>query len=427
MVTMKITFHGAAREVGRSGVLVEEGNKRILMDYGIKIGQNKNEKPLPVKGYLDAVILSHAHLDHCGEIPVLYQKSEQPLYTTPPTIPLIDMLIQDSLKVNKLKGFRNTFTANHLKRMMRNIIGVPYSKEKNIYDISLKFENAGHILGAASTELIINDKKIVYTGDVKYEETRLHAPGFQDFKNVDVLIIEGTYGNREHEPRENVEKEFVDACRNICDNKGNVMVPAFAVGRTQEIITILNENNFEYPIYMDGMSKAAAEIMMDFPEYLKDYNSFYNAMKKAEWVYSSKQRERALAEPSVIVSTAGMLSGGPAMNYILRMKEREKKAIFFSGYQVHGTPGRILQETGRMKYQDYNLNFDDYEIKKFDFSAHTDHKGLLNLVKKVKPKLTIVNHSDEEPALQLGKDLDELGFDNKVPKFAETIDVERYL
>ncbi len=421
---MKIEFHGAAREVGRSGVLIEEGNKRLLLDYGIKLGEDKNEVPLPVSGYVDAVILSHAHLDHSGEIPSLFVKSEQPVFMTPPTIPLAKMLIEDGLKVSKLKGIKSNYSASHVKRMMRNIIPVPYKKERSIYDIEFTFQDAGHILGSASTELVFNDKKVVYTGDVKYEETRLHKPGFQKFKGVDVLIIESTYGNRLHEPREKTEKKFVESCREVLDDGGNVVVPAFAVGRSQEIITILNEHHFDYPVYLDGMGKGVAEVMMEFPEHLKDYDSFYKAMKKAEWVYSSRQRDKALKEPSVVVSTAGMLSGGPIMNYLLKMKSLpQRKAIFFSGYQVEGTPGRKLLETGRFTYMDYDLNFKDFEIKKFDFSAHTDKNGLINLVKKVNPGLVLLNHGDEEAEKQLKKELTALDFEVKAPKFGQAVKV----
>ena len=420
---MKIEFHGAAREVGRSGVLIEDGNKRILLDYGIKLGEDKNEVPMPVSGYVDAVILSHAHLDHCGEIPSLFVKSEQPVFMTPPTIPLARMLIEDGLKVSKLKGIKSNYSESHVKRMMRNIIPVPYKKQRSIYDVELTFQDAGHILGSASTELVFNDKKVVYSGDVKYEETRLHKPGFQKFKDVDVLIIESTYGNRLHEPREKTEKEFVESCREVLDDGGNVVVPAFAVGRSQEILTVLNENHFDYPVYLDGMGKAVAEVMMEFPEHLKDYDSFYKAMKKAEWVYSSRQRDKALKEPSVVVSTAGMLSGGPIMNYLLKMKGLARKAIFFSGYQVEGTPGRKLLETGRLTYMDYDLNFKDFEVKKFDFSAHTDKKGLINLVKKVNPNLVLLNHGSEESEKELKKELTALDFEVKSPKFGQTIKV----
>ncbi len=421
---MKIEFHGAAREVGRSGVLIEEGNKRILLDYGVKLGEERNEVPLPVDGYVDAVVLSHAHLDHSGEIPSLFVKSEQPVFMTPPTIPLAKMLIEDGLKVGRIKGIKMNYSASHLKRMMRNIIPVPYKKQRSIYDIELTFQDAGHILGSASAELVFSDKKIVYTGDIKYEETRLHKPGFQKFKDVDVLIMESTYGNRLHEPREKTEKEFVEACNEVLDDGGNVVVPAFAVGRSQEVLTVLSENHFNYPVYLDGMGKAVAEVMMEFPEHLKDYDSFYKAMKKAEWVYTSRQRDRALKEPSVIVSTAGMLSGGPIMSYLLKMKELEtRKAIFFTGYQVEGTPGRKLIDTGRLTYMDYDLNFSDYEIKKFDFSAHTDQKGLIELVKKVDPSLVLLNHGDKEAEKELKKELTALDFEVKTPKFGQTIKV----
>ncbi|MFH0987082.1 MAG: MBL fold metallo-hydrolase, partial [Candidatus Micrarchaeota archaeon] len=379
---MNIRMHGACGEVGRSGILVEDKGKRVMLDYGVKIVQEENTYPLPVQGYLDAVILSHAHLDHSGSVPLLYENSEQPLYATAPTMRLVEMLVEDSIKVNALKGLEAIFDKRHMKRMMRNVSSCRYGREVREKQFSFKFEDAGHILGASSVQLDMGNRRVVYSGDFKLEATRLHEPAFCNYKDVDVLITEATYGSKIHENRRKIEKEFVEECWNVCDSDGIVIVPAFAVGRAQEIVSVLVNNHFEYPVYLDGMAKKSAEIMMEFPGFLKNYKEFYKAMKKAVWIENEKDRKEALRQPGVIVSTAGMLSGGPAVSYIMKIRDYENKAVFFSGYQAHGTPGRKLLDTGRMEYEGFDLDFTDYNIKKFDFSAHADKLGLLEFAKK---------------------------------------------
>ncbi len=425
---MIIEVHGAAREVGRAAFVIEEDNKRIVLDYGIKVSSEENIIPLPVQGFIDAVIVSHSHLDHSGAVPLLFKTTEQPVFMTPPSIPMINLLVEDSIKVNKLNGLKPIFSKKHVKRMWRNTIPVGYEKDKNVAGFSFKFHDAGHILGAASIELDTGDRKLVYTGDVKYEDTRLHKAGFTDFKDVDVLMTESTYGDREHPDRKKIEKEFVQACWDVCDEGGNVLVPAFAVGRTQEVIEILTSNGFDYPIFMDGMSKQAAEIMMDFPEYLRDFEEFYKAMKQAEWVSSSSQRKKALEHPSVIVSTAGMLSGGPAVNYLFRMRDTPKPAVFFTGYQPPDSPGYELLNTKRLKYEGFDLNYSEFDIRYFDFSAHTDKHGLFKLVKKTSPGLVIIEHGEEEQANAFAERIEEeLGITALVPRMGDRISVEEYL
>lgn len=425
---MKISFHGACREVGRAAFLIEENNKRIVLDYGVKISPEKNITPLPIKGVLDAVIVSHAHLDHSGAVPMLYKYSEQPCYMTPPSIPMIDLLVEDSIKVNKMKGLKPIFSKKNVKRMIRSVVPVSYSKKRDLGGFSLKFEDAGHILGAASVQIDTSKHKLVYTGDIKFEKTKLHKAAFDDYKNVDVLITESTYGSREHPNRKEIEKKLVEACWDICDDNGNVLIPAFAVGRSQEVITILNSYGFDYPVYMDGMSKKAAQIMFDFPEYVRDSKEMYKALKNVIWVNNRYQREKALDEPSVIVSTAGMLSGGPAINYLLRMKNLDKKAVFFSGYQPEHTPGYKLLNTKRFRYEDYDLNFSDFRIEYFDLSAHADAPELLNFAKKCNPKLCFVIHGEEEQSKTLADKIhSEVGCPAIVPKLGEKIEVEDYI
>lgn len=289
---MQITFNGATREVGRAAILVEENNKRIVMDYGVKISQEENIMPLPIQGFLDALIISHAHLDHSGAAPTLYKTIEQPCYMTPPSLPLIDLLVQDSIKVNQMKGIRPVFSKSNVRKMIRNVVPIKYSRKREMDGYSFKLEDSGHILGASSIQLDTPKHRVVYTADIKFEKTRLHNAAFDQYNDVDVLIMESTYGGREHPNRKEIEKKFVESCWDVCDDNGNVLVPAFAVGRAQEVITILDAYNFEYPVYMDGMAKEAAEIMFEFPDYVRDFKEIYKALKNVNWVTNNYQRKR---------------------------------------------------------------------------------------------------------------------------------------
>ena len=312
--------------------------------------------------------------------------------------------------------------------MLRNIIPVPYSKETKTNGINFKFEDAGHILGAASTQIDIEKYRLVYTGDIKFEKTRLHSPGFDNYKDVDILITESTYGNKIHTDRRETEKKFVEACWEVCDNNGNVLVPAFAVGRSHEVISILSAHGFDYPIYMDGMAKGAAEIIFDFPNYVRDFRETYKALKNAYWVSKPHHRKEALEEPSVIVSTAGMLGGGPAVNYLFKMRDIPKSAVFLSGYQPENTPGYNLLESKRFKFEGFDFDFSNFRIEFFDFSAHADSEGLRKFAKKCDPKICFVIHGDDEQSSILAKNIEkDVGCKTIVPKLGDKFDVDKYL
>jgi len=424
---MELSFLGACGEVGRSAALVEEGKDRLLLDYGVRMN-NETELPLPVKGPIEGVIVTHAHLDHSGAVPLLYKHSEMPCYMTPPSLPLIDLLVQDSIKVAMLKGFEQIFSHSHLRRMIRNIIPIGYGRQHRICaGIDFCFQDAGHILGSATVQLKTRNHSILFTGDMKYSETRLHSAAYDGYKDIDVMITESTYGDRPHPDRKEIEKLFIESCKRVCDNNGNVLVPSFAVGRAQEILSVLESRKFDYPVYMDGMSKKAAEIMLHFPNYVRDAKEMRSALNKAIWVENASTRENALKQPSVVISTAGFLQGGPAVHYLFKMKELPNQAVFFVGYQPEDEPGYKLMQTRRFQHEDYDLDYKELEIDYFDFSAHSGKEELHKYVKKIDPKLVFFIHG--EPA-QIGPFSnwvkDELGITTIVPKLGEKFKVEKY-
>lgn len=424
---MELTFLGACKEVGRAAILVEEGKEKVLLDYGVKMN-DETLMPLPVKGVIDGAILSHAHLDHSGALPLLYKTSETPCYMTPPTLPLIDLLVQDSIKVARQKGIEQIFSKSHLKRLIRNVILVQYNKEQRITTgMEFCFQDAGHILGSATVSLKTKRHSILYTGDIKYSETRLHKPAYDKYEDIDIMITESTYGNRKHPERKKLEKEFVEDCKRVCDSGGNVLVPSFAVGRAQEILSVLEGHNFGYTVYMDGMSKKAGEIMLQFPSYIRDSRETHLALRKASWVENAEIRKKALDEPSVIISTAGFLQGGPAVHYLFRMKELPGQAVFFVGYQPEDEPGHKLLETKRFEFEDYDFDYPDLEVKYFDFSAHADKYELQKFIKKVSPQVLFLIHGEEEQVKPFARWADEEGLKTVVPGLGQKFDVEKYL
>jgi len=427
---MQLSFLGAAREVGRSGALLETKKSKVVFDYGMKMAEERTTQPiypLPVHGFLDAVVLSHAHLDHSGAVPMLFQASEPRVITHTATVPIVELLLADSMKIAGMHKHR-CFTHSQLKRMLRNTDCVKYGEETTVTsDISVRMRDAGHILGAGIVEASVEGKSVVYTGDFKASETHLHKPADLPGK-ADAVIIESTYGGREHPPRKDIEKEFIAALREVTDNGGSVLLPAFAVGRSQEIVSMLYANRVDVPVYLDGMARPVSEVYMDFPELIRDYNEFYSAMKWVNWIVTPAMRDQVFNEPSIVVATAGMLSGGPAVTYVNDLKDVNNSAVFFTGFQVPGTPGHTLLAKNRLECENYSEDCTDLNVRYFDFSAHTGMDGLHALLKKSSPGVVFVNHGDETQCEALRAWVEnELGCYSFAPKLGEKYKLEDYV
>ncbi|MDD5317271.1 MAG: MBL fold metallo-hydrolase [Candidatus ainarchaeum sp.] len=413
---MKLRFLGAAREVGRSGVLLDAG-KRILFDYGMKVGE-KNEFPLQAPSGIDAVVLSHAHLDHTGSSPALYEKANPPCFLTPPTADLASLLLKDSLKVCRLKGERAPFSQFHLKKMERAVIPLGYGRQFPLSrDSSLTFFDAGHVPGSAIAQVYSQHKRIVYTGDFKMEATRMHR-GAEPVENCDVLVIESTYEDHDHPDRPKLEKRIAEEARETMDGGGSVLFPAFAVGRSQELLMLVDDLLPGAQAYIDGMSKTATEIAAAHPQYLRNAKALRKAMRDAEWVETDGQRRKAAEEPSVIISSAGMLEGGPALTYLLKLNERSK--IILTGYQVEGTNARSLLEKKRVV-----IDNSQYEVtiptEYLDMSAHAGRSDLLAFVKRANPEKVFCIHGDK--CEEFAEALRGMGFDAKAPRLGDSFEL----
>jgi len=395
MAFAHITGLGGCQEVGRSSFLLDFGEK-ILFDNGVKLTPDKTEYPLPVKTNLDAVVISHAHLDHSGNLPHLFVDSNFRCYMTPPTLEIAKMLWFDSLKIAGLEGMEPEWDKGEIEKTEHYTFPTGY---RRILDItknsSLEFFDAGHIVGSAMTKVSFKGKTFLYTGDFKKDETRLFKGADLKTGSIDYLVIEATYGDRNHPPRKEVERLFVEEVQDTIDRGGWALVPAFAVGRSQEIIDILSEYKINAPIYLDGMCQKAARITLSFPKYLKDHKFLKKALSNAIWVQRESFRKKALKQPSVIVTTAGMLQGGPALNYLKTLYKDNSSSVLLTGYQVEETPGRQLMETKRINIDGQGLEVKG-KVEKFDFSAHASQQEMLDSIKKWSPEKVFLVHGDKD-------------------------------
>ena len=382
---MKIQFLGGANEVGRLGMLLKEDNTRLLFDYGI----SPTDPPkYPIKAPLiDFAFLSHAHLDHSGMIPWISGQYEVPVYTTHPTNIISQMLAEDSLKICKNEGYPMPFRNHDIKAMKNNINEINYEKIMDIGGLEIHFHSAGHIPGSTMFELR-GEKNILFTGDINTINTNL-VWGTHPIK-CDTLIIESTYSGREHPERNQLEKEFLDSIDDIVNRGGVAIIPSFAVGRTQEILILLKDTG--YNIWLDGMGKTVTKHYLDMDEYLRSGKNLTRAFNQVNVVHSQHGRKLAM-KGEVIVTTSGMLDGGPVITYLNMMKSNPKNAVLLTGYQVEGTNGRKLMDSGMIEISGANEKI-NCQVKFFDFSAHAGHKELLKFIQDCKPENVILCHGD---------------------------------
>lgn len=387
---MEIVFLGSTGEVGRSAILVKAGSTRILLDYGVK----PDDKPLFPQHIapkdLDAVVISHAHLDHSGAVPLLYIDEGPRLIATDMTLETSKILLQDFLR---LSGYYVPYEYLEVEYMLGRAKRVYYGEIVKVKDVEIELVDAGHIPG--SSQVIINaDKRLLYTGDITNIKTRLLDGADTNFGDVDIVIMEATYAKESHPDRMDLEREFVDECRDVVEGGGVVLVPAFSVGRSQEIISVLTAHNFKHPVYLDGMAIKLAELYLNNKRYVPGHDLLSKAMKKVRMVSSKKDRKRALEQPCVIVSPAGMLKGGPAVFYAQHILEDESSAIFLVSYQIPGTPGAMLLSEGKMVI-DSEIVVAKARVKQFLFSSHASREGLHEFLKLFKPGTKIFTvHGD---------------------------------
>jgi putative mRNA 3-end processing factor len=414
---MQLRFLGACQEVGRSAVAVRNTRSQILMDYGVMIN---HEVGFPVHVSpkdLNAVVLTHAHLDHSGLIPLFYVRSKLPVYGVEPTFKLTKVLVRDMIK---LSGYYLPFEYIDLESMMSHVVPVDYHSPFRIEDANVTLINAGHIPGSAQIIVESDGKRVLYTGDYNLIPTHLVPGADHAYKDLDALVIESTYAQEDHPERAESERSFVLACKEVVEKGGTVLVPAFGVGRSQEIICMLADLKFTYPIFVDGMALDAIRMLEAHPGSLRDQEQFKRAMREAEQIRNWNERRRAARTAGVIVSPAGMLKGGASVFYMENIAKNEENGIFLVSYQVQGSPGRILLDEGR-----FILNGKARKVKarveKFDFSSHGGKTQLEQTLREVDKRTKVfVIHGDEANCKRLADwASQEMGLVTTTPKPGE--------
>ncbi len=405
--------------MGRSGILLKD-RKNILFDYGLKVNE-KLEYPMPA-GHVDAFVLSHAHLDHCGNSPALYHDGLPVAFGTSASLDIANLLIEDSIKINRQNKTKGHYGKKEAQLFSRSYMSHPYHSRIEYEDYAMTFYDAGHIPGSAVTKLESSrtDKNIVYTGDFKLEHQTLHAGA--EIVKADTLIIESTYGAREHPDRESLIKLFISSIKEIMDNNGTALLPAFAVGRSQELLAMLHKNKLSGQTYMDGMSRKATDIALGHRDFVKNWNLLAEAVDNAVQIEDRQDRADVLREGgNIIITTAGMLNGGPVLDYITKLNKRSM--IFLTGYQAEGTNGRKLLD-------EKPLDIDGKKIAIrtpfafYDFSAHAGQEDLHNYVKGADPERVICVHGDGEASQEFKEWLELEGYDAYAPKVGESVSVD---
>ena len=409
---MDLQFLGGAGEVGRSAILV---NDRLLLDYGTLTA---TPPQYPV-GNVDpeAVVVSHGHLDHVGAVPALLSGSKRPeIHWTPPTAALARILARDTLKLHG-GTMQCPFTEAHVARIgeVENRHGYRESFEAAGHEIT--FYNAGHIPGSAHVLVDDGETRLLYTADFHTDDTRL-LDGSTARPPADVVICESTYADVSHDDRDGVETRFAETARTTMWEGGTVVVPAFAIGRTQELLMVCEAHDLE--CYVDGMGTEVLSMLRQYPEFLRDGEALGRAARHAREVTGRDgQRKRIAAQNTVIVTTSGMLSGGPAMTYIPEIRTDPVNRISLTGYQVDGTPGRQLLETGRCEL-DGGIYPVSAQVELFDFSAHADHDGLRDFLSEYNDSQILINHGDSCAAF--AEELHADGFKASAPDLGASLE-----
>ncbi|MEM4717210.1 MAG: beta-CASP ribonuclease aCPSF1 [Desulfurococcaceae archaeon] len=420
----RITALGGFKEVGRSGILVETRESKILLDFGINVGVfNEPSKAYPSIDILridelDGVIISHAHLDHVGLVPLLYKYGYKgPVYVTKPTRELMTIMIKDLIEVSRKSSRYFPYSEKDLVTMLLHTITVDYEEVTDVApDIKLTMYNAGHLLGSAIVHLHIGMGlyNIVYTGDFKYSDSRLLSRAHTEFPRVEALIMESTYGATLQESRVQAEEKLIEIVKRATERKGVVLIPVFAAGRGQEVLLVLNnamKQNLipQVNIYVEGLVNEVTAIHMQYPEYLskKVRDDIYNG-ENPFITDNVKILEGPVArpdivedKPSIIIATNGMLNGGPAVEYFKLIANDPRNAVVFVGYQAEGTMGRAvkdgMKEVPTIVENKLEVIKVALEVKSIDgFSGHSDQRELLSYARDInpKPRTIILNHGE---------------------------------
>jgi hypothetical protein len=440
---VRITTLGCCREVGRASFILSTAETRILVDCGDKPGAEDEVPYLQVPEALgagantiDAVVLTHAHLDHSAFIPLLFKYGyDGPIYTTEPTRDLMGLLTLDYLDVAAKEGRTPPYESEMVREAIKHTVALEYGDVTDIApDVKLTLHNAGHILGSSVAHFHVGDGyyNVAFSGDIHYDDTRLFNGAVNDFPRVETLVLESTYGGRNdyQTDQEDSERKLKDVIRETHERGGKVLIPAFAVGRSQEMMLVLEEAMRSgdiptMPVHLDGMIWEATAIHTTYPEYLRDdlrdriFHDDENPFLAEQFNHidagEEERQEVADGEPAIILSTSGMVEGGPIMSWLRHLASDDRSTMAFVGYQAQGTLGRRIQNgrrelpmrdgdpTGRTETLTMNMNVETVD----GFSGHADRQGLENFVRTMnpRPEKVLCVHGDESSVQDLSSAL----------------------
>jgi putative mRNA 3-end processing factor len=413
---MKLTFYGAAKEVGRSCIVLDD---RYMLDAGIDLDHEIRYPTITDLSQIKAIFVCHAHLDHSGALPLFnHQGLNVPIFCTSMTKKLAYILLKDEFKIQKLQREHPAYNKSNITNVMASVKYVSPRIARQFDDIDFTYYLAGHIPGSCCIMIETEGRSLLYTSDIGFMDTLLMNK-CDELPHADVMITESTYGQREHPDRKETEKIFLEKVRETLERGGSVLIPVFAVGRAQEIILLLDRLETNAPIYLDGMAEDVTRIILEEPAWIRNGAALRKAFQRVRLV-KHEQRSDIARSQSVIVTTSGMMEGGPVISYIRYMHDNPKNSVLLTGFQGINTNGRRLMEQGIVDLEGEIVSV-KCEKMQFDFSAHSGRKELIELIRKVDPEVLIVQHGDPPAVESLASEFP----DKKVyiPELGDTIQV----
>ncbi|MBT5022929.1 beta-CASP ribonuclease aCPSF1 [Candidatus Woesearchaeota archaeon] len=456
---VRLSYLGGGRQVGRSCILLQTPESRVLLDCGINIANDSEAYPfLEAPEFkieeLDAVIISHAHLDHSGFLPYLYKFGYRgPVYCTAPTRDIMSLLHLDLVKIMRNEGKDPIYTSDEIKEMVKHTICLGYEEVTDITpDVRITLYNAGHMLGSSLVHIHVGNglHNMVYTADLKYGKTMLLEPAETKFPRLETLMIESTYGARDNvmPPAKEQDELLKEIITNTLKRGGKVLMPTLGSGRAQEVMILIEalvqEGKIDtIPVYVDGMVWDITAIHTAYPEFLnrnirkqifhKDNNPFLSPIFKE--VGSAKERKQIIESggPCVVIATSGMLVGGPSVEYLKALHGDKKNSLVFSCYQAEGSLGHRIRRgdreivmshdpSGRPDVMKINM-----EVFKIEITGHSDRKELMNYVSRCnpRPKKVIINHGENSRCLDLASSIHrQFRIETQAPRNLESIRVK---
>ncbi len=426
---IKMSFHGGVEEVGRSCYVIEHENKSIMLDCGIKLGEEIGVPQITTEklNSVSEIFISHAHLDHSGYLPHIFSEGHiKNIIATKPTRDMMSVLLSDYRRIQE----KPKFSQKDVDLVIKNIKMNEYGSIKGKFNYELY--NSGHILGSAMIRIGI-DEGILYTGDICTRSTRI-LEGCKKNISAKTLIVESTYGAKD-DLIPSIKEEasrMVSLINETLKNGGFVLIPSFAVGRAQEILLMLDDymqsgTLTKVPIYVDGMINKVLRIYRHNAIYandeikrkilMSDYDPFHSPNFKKP---KTKDRSDVLAEPCIIVTTSGMLSGGPALFYLEKLSNDPKNLLLFAGFQAEGTNGRkILSGEKEIEIDEKKLKI-DMKIEKLKISGHSDFNELLQFINGISglKKVFLVHGESKDLCEYLEKKYEVI-----VPKIGEEFEI----